>query len=151
MAKKKMAMGLLHLEFTYIRLMQIQKFLLRLYPHFMVLKHNCRHNKSRSNARVIVDYVLWSFNGNIGSWLVSYVTSWENCYTCNSFSFTKIQYLFWGGGGLNENYELNNFHFELSGICPNISCIKNALKGSAFDMFPLLHFYLNVFFYIHWL
>lgn len=148
---KKMAMGLLHLEFTYIRLMRIQNFLLRLYPHFMVLKHNCRHNKSRSNARVIVDYVLWSFNGNIGSWLVSYVTSWENCYTCNSFSFTKIQYLSWGGGGLNENYELNNFHFELSGICPNISCIKNALKGSAFAMFPLLHFYLNVFFYIHWL
>lgn len=70
-----MAMGLLHLEFTYIRLMRIQKFLLRLYPHFMVLKHNCRHNKSRSNARVIVDYVLWSFDGNIGSWLVSYVTS----------------------------------------------------------------------------
>lgn len=68
-------------------------FLLRLYPHFMVLKHNCRHNKSRSNARVIVDYVLWSFNGNIGSWLVSYVTSWENCYMFNSFSFTKTLYL----------------------------------------------------------
>lgn len=71
-----MAMGLLHLEFTYIRLMRIQKILLRLYPHFMVLKHNCRHNKSRSNARVIVDYVSWSCNGGyIGSWLVSYVTS----------------------------------------------------------------------------
>lgn len=75
MTKKKRAMGLLHLEFTYIRLMRIQNFLLRLYPHFMVLKHNCRHNKSRSNARVIVDYVSWSCNGYIGSWLVSYVTS----------------------------------------------------------------------------
>lgn len=68
-------------------------FLLRLYPHFMVLKHNCRHNKSRSNARVIVDYVSWSCNGYIGSWLVSYVTSWENCYMFNSFSFTKTLYL----------------------------------------------------------
>lgn len=59
----------------------------------MVLKHNCRHNKSRSNARVIVDYVSWSCNGYIGSWLVSYVTSWENCYMFNSFSFTKTLYL----------------------------------------------------------